>query len=776
MHGSPYWPYYFPIGVPGSDVARALGEGGVGRELRDLQNYLQSLGESGAVVRRSGIKGYEVAVGDRPLSGVFAVYAGVLTTSKEADPLSDAQFQFSSDMGRFSKMCIDAAVLREEGPAWGAGLLNHKCVDWNACCRVRWYDGRPVLVFETIGLVGPHVELTWNYNGTSDSGYYLSPQALARQQRFWPVELCKCGPDGVCPLKRGRVTTSARHIAAGAHGGRTKRAPEIKMPLKREGGRIQQQPPEDPPKEQLAPPAWPYNMSQNQRAIMRSIVRSAELSRIKRAPEKLRDLKRDRKAISRDEEESYLAKRRKPNEAARLAEKAWAKLAPGEQGAEDELVFDSEPGGKERVAQSTRNGVKLRTLHVVGDRDLVQWGKTNYPTIANRWDLCKHPSIRGLPAKFRRILLNDASKRSPLERGTNTHMLGISRRDGRDISFEQLGDINKQVFEPTSLAGGTRDGYEVAARKVFTFFFSHNKIANALPMSVDDFKRLITEMALAGESIASMRTVGAAVAQMHKQAGATSPTEGGGGLNQILKPYAIAQGTPRAVAMPITPGHVQQMLDLRIPPANNVMRRAVLVAAMGTVMAGRNQHVADRTVCDLIEDYDVERDASTKGSFAVCIPNQKQDREGRGTLARIGAGKLANGLKRWMKDQKLHKSRDCQKRVKGANPLCKCIYCPPLFPSRADALPEPNGSIKPISRQQVSDCVKMAMLAIGVDERHVSGRSMRRGGMTAARKSKVPEDVVYATSGHGMRRAGRLYIGDHSIDELYAVSKACEGQ
>ena len=52
---------------------------------------------------------------------------------------------------------------------------------------------------------------------------------------------------------------------------------------------------------------------------------------------------------------------------------------------------------------------------------------------------------------------------------------------------------------------------------------------------------------------------------------------------------------------------------------------------------------------------------------------------------------------------------------------------------------------------------------------------MRRGGMTAARQNKVPEDVVYATSGHGMKRAGRLYFGDHSIDDLYAVSTACEG-
>jgi hypothetical protein len=112
------------------------------------------------------------------------------------------------------------------------------------------------------------------------------------------------------------------------------------------------------------------------------------------------------------------------------------------------------------------------------------------------------------------------------------------------------------------------------------------------------------------------------------------------------------------------------------------------------------------------------------------------------------------------------------KKVKGANPHCKCNFCPPLFTQiRAGK----DGTYKPISRQQVSECVKIAMLAIGVRPEHMSGRSMRRGGMTAARQQGVPEDVVYATSGHGMRKAGRLYVGDHPIEELYAVSSACEG-
>ena len=103
------------------------------------------------------------------------------------------------------------------------------------------------------------------------------------------------------------------------------------------------------------------------------------------------------------------------------------------------------------------------------------------------------------------------------------------------------------------------------------------------------------------------------------------------------------------------------------------------------------------------------------------------------------------------------------------------MFCPPLFTSRVQVRQEEDGSYKPISRQHVTDCVKLAMLAIRVRPERMSSRSMRRGGMTTARQQGVLEDVVYATSGHGMRRAGRLYVGDHPIEELYAVSSACEG-
>ncbi len=42
----------------------------------------------------------------------------------------------------------------------------------------------------------------------------------------------------------------------------------------------------------------------------------------------------------------------------------------------------------------------------------------------------------------------------------------ISSGGSSDFSFGQLDVINEQVFDPSALAGGTRDGYELGIRKV----------------------------------------------------------------------------------------------------------------------------------------------------------------------------------------------------------------------------------------------------------------------------------------------------------------------
>jgi len=762
LDGSPYWPYVFPPEGPSPEVSKVLGAGGVSRRLGALKASLQELEDSERIEVFLGDKGLGVRVGSQPLQGVFAVYAGHLVTASEADERSDASFEFSSEMGPFSKFVVDAQIMRHGGPAFGAGLLNHRCAGFNVRCRVEWYDGRPILLFETIGVAAPWIELTWNYNGTRDSGYWLSAKALKSIGRFFGTEPCRCGDDGVCPFGRGRVARSERMRAAGRIGGARRKClpspqpPRPQFKIRVDEWRIRQD-------ESNGGPLG-YSPSQLLARPAGSVGRKR--SALGAAPED-----------ERCPDEGAGQGRRAPKRPRLGAQQEG--LGSADAGRNEDirpsLVYDRSPGGRERAAAAAQADVKRRLRARLGPElyDRLEPGRTSYFTIQNRGVLRPWLARQGLAPEVLGALLYDASERSPLERGTAVDMVGITRRDGRGITFEQLGAISEQVFDPAELAGGTRDAYEVAYRKVFSFFLSHGQIGKMLPMSVQDLKKMLTELVMAGESVSSLRTVAAAVSRLHTRAGFASPTESGGGLTKLLKPFSVAQGTPRAVCTPIAPEHIQKMLQVTgVSPSTE---RAILVTAFGTVIAGRNQHVADRTVCDLIEDYDEDRDQQTKGSVAVCIPSQKQDREGRGTMARIKAGTLTTRLKQWVRIKGLKVSPHCQKRKKGANARCKCTFCPPLFTSRVDARSEADGTYKPISRQQVSDCVKQAMRAIGVSPERMSGRSMRRGGITTARQHKVPEDVVYATSGHGMKRAGRLYMGDHSIDELYAVSAACEG-
>ena len=50
---------------------------------------------------------------------------------------------------------------------------------------------------------------------------------------------------------------------------------------------------------------------------------------------------------------------------------------------------------------------------------------------------------------------------------------------------------------------------------------------------------------------------------------------------------------------------------MRVTGAAQSTERAILATAFGTVIAGRNQHVSDHTVCNLIEDFDVDQDDGT---------------------------------------------------------------------------------------------------------------------------------------------------------------------
>jgi len=69
--------------------------------------------------------------------------------------------------------------------------------------------------------------------------------------------------------------------------------------------------------------------------------------------------------------------------------------------------------------------------------------------------------------------------------------------------------------------------------------------------------------------------------------------------------------------------------------------------------------------------------------------------------------------------------------------------------------------------RQVTNAVLNALRMIGVDTKHYSGLSMRRGGISAALAARVPEPILFLQSGHGSNCAARNYMVPKNPNVLY---------
>jgi hypothetical protein len=448
--------------------------------------------------------------------------------------------------------------------------------------------------------------------------------------------------------------------------------------------------------------------------------------------------------------------------------------ASGEDSGSDEtsgLEFDQELGAAKETAEMVRNGVVKRLKEVVGQELFrrLDISKKGYPGVKNWHILGSHAVFSGMNSKQRRLFLEDRSEQTAVEKAGG-HLVGIrSTKGAADFSMRELSAVYRNVLERGRLKAGTQAGYQRSLNKVRVFFVSRNIASRALPMSEADVKAMVAEMIMCGETANTVKNIASAVQEWHRGAGFKSPVFAEGGFSRIMDTVAVAVGKQRRPLTPITKYHVERLLRLiGLSPAQE---RSVMMVLTGVVLAGRCEHVAQRRICDVLPGFDVDKGPDYAGGGAIFIKRQKQDRYGNGMYPRYSDGAFARRLERWIKKNRLTRQAGCEKKD-GGNGVCR--VCPPLFPKYlhqgiASSSSSPTESV---TSQMVSDGVKEAMRLIGIDPERITGRSMRRGALTAGVKAKVPEEVLYLQSGHGRQKAGRLYMHDFSPETLYATSRA----
>ena len=356
-------------------------------------------------------------------------------------------------------------------------------------------------------------------------------------------------------------------------------------------------------------------------------------------------------------------------------------------------------------------------------------------------------------------------------------MPGVRRagsEGGAMLSLSELSHIFATAVAPSALAPASRAGYHNCWRQVVTFGLAHECLDQILPMSDEVLRALTVDLLLAGVSANSIKNVWSAVQHRHDLARAPAPLGEPRAFKKLFKAVASITGTPGQIQFPIGTHHIQQWFEL--VGLSTAELRSVLATVLGTAACSRPVEVSNMQLCDLLWGHDGAFHLLLAGGLAVRIYKRKQDTGRFGLYVRIPDSPLLAWLRRWIQSRGLRKDPRC---TKGERPGARCRYCDPVFPRLVSGRAvEPVGQVeqlRPMSRQQVSSAVKTAVGLLGLDSRYYSGKSMRRGGITAAVQAGVPEPILYLQSGHGTAKSGRRYVDPVDPRILYATGTAILG-
>jgi hypothetical protein len=382
-----------------------------------------------------------------------------------------------------------------------------------------------------------------------------------------------------------------------------------------------------------------------------------------------------------------------------------------------------------------------------------------YPTIDNVELLRSEKQFANLGEGRLRELLHDTSPMTAVEAGDG-HFPAVraKRRATRLSSTEELAAIFDECVLPAQLQQSTRAGYWGSWKTVLSWGIAHDEVGSLLPMGLPVLKAITQEMLMLGSSAGTIRNLWSAIEDRHRFFGYTPPLAAReGDFSRYSKAVASIKGMPSRVIFPVGTHHVRLMMEL--VGLSLAQRRDILMCVLGTVMCLRVGEISQLQICDVLWRLDGGFHVMYVNTFGCRIYKRKQDTARKGLYPRAGS-EVANRLRFYVNSLGLKVSANCSK---GRSPGARCRACAPLFPK----LKNNAAATEPVSRQQVTDAVLNSLSMIGVDTRHYSGISMRRGGISAGLAARVPEPILFLQSGHGSNCAARNYMVPRDPHVLY---------
>ena len=173
-------------------------------------------------------------------------------------------------------------------------------------------------------------------------------------------------------------------------------------------------------------------------------------------------------------------------------------------------------------------------------------------------------------------------------------------------------------------------------------------------------------------------------------------------------------------------------------------------------------------MCDWVEGRDRSGSTGAPLGAALNVRAQKNDLDPRSKKFAYGANAglcLVGKMRLYLYSAGLRIQPGFRKWTCPGGQSVKCTECGPLFPAMPYGRPTADPATRnPLSKTSVAKALTILLDAIGADHRSYSTKSMRRGGLSTAKRAGIPKALRMAQSGH-RSRAHTVYESDSSSGE-----------
>ena len=354
------------------------------------------------------------------------------------------------------------------------------------------------------------------------------------------------------------------------------------------------------------------------------------------------------------------------------------------------------------------------------------------------------------------------------------HVLGV---DGGMPSVDDLAAYFNGQILPSTIALTTREEYDGVWRAWVTFCHCQECLHKAFPTDNHTLRAFLVHLLLCGYAPPSVAKHLAAILHRQRQFGGPPPLAFRE-LATWMKPLRKALTTPKPVFTRLTAVHVRQMLELQ--DTDLILARDILMIAVGTVGAMRPSELLDLDVCDWLPDHDVDCDGRPLGD-AVYVKRQKNDQARQGMVKRFAFGSAANTclpqrMRAFLARCGLKRHDHCQKWAgRLENQAMSCVWCGRIFRKmrrHKDGSVEAVGSLPhALNADSVRKALTNLLQRIGVAPGGFTAKSMRRGGLSTAKRAGIPAALRREQSGH-KSSSNEVYESptDSDEDEIEGVS------